>query len=210
MRYFDVWAGDTTTLGRFENTLLSIMESSCPFNPDRQLRDTHFVFCCYNTKRLHEKLAAALIRELKVSDSASTSEIRFSYGITDGLKCMLENYPGDQQLRWYALYRGGIPNSDQKNWDEQKAMIPEGYSVPSLWVAAQACMMHGFKQNPYFRQPGMRLSVGRVTDEIAPGNHLNVGTDFGINMKVGCNPRWFYDGDATRLPGVGIWAVREL
>jgi len=60
------------------------------------------------------------------------------------------------------------------------------------------------------KQPGMRLSTGRVADEIAPGNHLNVGTDFGINMKVGCNPRWFYDGDATRLPGVGIWAVKEL
>ena len=141
----------------------AVLNSPCPFHKDRMIRETHFAFVGLDTVNIIE------LQRL----NPKATEPRF-YSYAPDAWYFNEKFATKEflKLRWYLLLKDIVPGSENKTFDEQKAMLPKEYEVPSAVAeTAKDIFIHkktGIYVNPnrYARTAdlgsgGTRVSVGR-------------------------------------------------
>jgi len=104
-----------------------ILNSSCPFNSDKLVKDTHFAFLGL-TAINGSPLTVAKWLELH----PATGQPKFYFN-NDPWHDVGQPHTdvATMQLRWYLMLKNIIPNSTSKTPEEQVAMLPPEYEVPS-------------------------------------------------------------------------------
>ena len=92
-----------------------------------------------------------------------------------------------------------VPNSEGKNYQEQAAMLSQGYEVPTA-------VEEVLKDILYYRKNGIYLNpkrYARTTDVTSDGHRVDAGPFFGDGLHVN------YDWDDDRWHYVGLAASRK-
>ena len=103
-----------------------ILNSSCPFNSDKLVKDTHFAFLGL-TAINGSPLTVAKWLELH----PATGQPKFYFNNDPWHVGQPHTDVATMQLRWYLMLKDIIPDSTSKTPEEQVAMLPPEYEVPS-------------------------------------------------------------------------------
>jgi len=115
------------------------LNAPCPFHPGKMVRETHFAFVGLDTVSIME------LQKL----NPSSSEPRF-YDYAPNSWYSNEKFAKETlKLRWYLLLKDIVPNSENKTFDEQKAMLPKEYEVPSAVAETAKDFLHYKKTKSY-------------------------------------------------------------
>lgn len=192
----DEWAGlgvtfsgrQAKTIGRFPWNE-EILDSGCPFNPGKAVRETHFAFlglARYNGAITEAHGPLTIMAWQKIHPAESQPRIR--------------SYPpncwySDEQfaavsldLCWHLALKEIVPRSSNTSWADMQGMIPEAYEVPSPVVEVT-------KNFLYYKRTGLYLNR----------NHYGATSaldSFGLRVIVG-----YYSGEAVN---VNRWSGRAL
>lgn len=105
----------------------SVLNSPCPFHTEGQLvKDTHFLFLGID-KTINRKLTVLMLQDF----FPANHKTRFD----DYWGWYLEEEFGKLEtcgFRWYLMLKEIVPNSENKPWAAQQAMLPSEYEVPSV------------------------------------------------------------------------------
>jgi len=178
-----------------------ILNSSCPFNSDKLVKDTHFAFLGL-TAINGSPLTVAKWLELH----PATGQPKFYFNNdpwhvgqphTDVATMM--------QLRWYLMLKNIIPNSTSKTPEEQVAMLPPEYEVPST-IAEVTKDILVFRKTDVRPNPSHWAACTErtvKTDKVSAGRVSCVGgfDGDGLYVDVWC-------GD--RVGSVGLGASRKF
>ena len=125
--------------------MAEILKSQCPFNPGKQVRDTHMLVLIPQTVD-GQPFTLNLLQEL-IGNPKEKAASRSIY--CDAVKDDL----GDKQFgeaHWILMTKDIIPGSRNKTYDDQKQLVQEkevdGYELPSAIEAAASILMHYFKK----------------------------------------------------------------
>ena len=103
-----------------------ILNSSCPFNSGKLVKDTHFAFLGL-TAINGSPLTVAKWLELH----PATGQPKFYFNNDPWHVGQPHTDVATMQLRWYLMLKDIIPDSTSKTPEEQVAMLPPEYEVPS-------------------------------------------------------------------------------
>jgi len=179
----------TVSIGEFPLSD-AVLNSPCPFHPEKMIRETHFAFV---------GLDHVTIAELQKLYPQSGQPRFYSYEDSWYAK---EKFATKEtlKLRWYLLLKDIVPNSENKTFDEQKAMLPKEYEVPSA-VAEIAKNLFAFQKTGSHANPN---HYARTADLASGGYRVDVGgCDAG---GVAVNDFW---GD-RRSAVLGVAASRKF
>lgn len=101
-----------------------LLNSPCPFNPGKTIRETHFAFVGLDT---------ITIMELQRLNPKET-EPRFYVYAPDVWYTREEFARRSMKFRWYLLLREIIPDSECKTFNKQKMLLPKEYEIPTAVV----------------------------------------------------------------------------
>lgn len=172
-----------------------ILASTCPLC-GKTVKDCHFAFL--GLDRLNGKpLNILKLQELH----PATTQPRFASFTPDSWYSKEKFATGTTcDLRWYLLHTNIVPKSEDKTFDEQKAMLPVEYEVPSA-ITEVAKDLLVFKKTGVCANPSR---YGRCTDVDSGGGRVRVGYFGAGGLDVGgC---W---GDG-RCGGIGVSASRKF
>lgn len=173
-----------------------VLNSTCPLCGKRVL-DCHFAFL--GLDRVNGKpLTILKLQEL----FTITAEPRF-YNYTLDARHPKEKFAAEttMSLRWYLLHTNIVPESEDKTYDEQKAMLPAEYEAPSA-ITEVAKDLLVFKKTGVYANPSQ---YGRCADAASGSfHHVRVGNFVPGGLGVG----WCWDG--VRESYIGIAASRKL
>lgn len=167
----------------------AILNSRCPFNPGKMVRETHFAFVGVDTVSVME------LQKL----NPSSSEPRF-YNYAPDSWYSDEKF-ADEKLRlcWYLGLKDIVPNSENKLFDEQEAMLPAEYEVPTAVAETTKDFLvykkTGVYVNPYRWARTATLDSGRR--RVYVGHCIAGGVDV---------YRWF----VGRYDSIGVGAFRKF
>ena len=103
-----------------------VLNSPCPFNSGKLVKDTHFAFL--GTSGISgEPLTVAKWLDLH----PATGQPKFYFNNNPWHKGQPHTDVATTQLRWYLMLKDIAPGSTDKTPEEQGAMLPEGYEVPT-------------------------------------------------------------------------------
>jgi hypothetical protein len=168
----------------------AVLNSPCPFNPGKMIRETHFAFVGVDTitmmelQRLNPK--ATEPRFYSYAPDAWYAKEKFATKIKLG-------------LRWYLLLKEIVPDSENKTYDEQVTMLPAEYEVPSA-VAETAKDLLIYKKTGKYVNPNR---YARTSDVASGGGRVFVGRCDSEGVVVG----YYWDG--ARHDRVGLAAARK-
>ena len=168
------------------------LNAPCPFNPGKMIRETHFAFV---------GLDHVTIAELQKLYPQS-GQPRFYAYMSDDAWYKNEKFASKVTLkpRWYLLLKDIVPNSENKTFEEQQAMLPEEYEVPSA-VAEIAKNLFVFEKSGSHANPNR---YARTADLDSARYRVRVGDCDAGGVYVDC--RW---GD-RRDGYVGVSASRKF
>src|SRR3989344_1409706 len=116
-----ITAKQTTAISEFPWSDATL-NSPCPFHPRKKVHETHFAFMGL------DHITIAELQKLY----PHSGQPRFYPYLPDAW------YSGQEfatkttlALRWYLLLKEIVPGSEKKTFEEQKAMLPKEYEVPS-------------------------------------------------------------------------------
>lgn len=168
------------------------LNAPCPFHPGKMIRETHFAFV---------GLDHVTIAELQKLYPQSGQPRFYSYMAGDAW------YKDEKfankvtlKLRWYLLLKDIVPNSENKTFEEQQAMLPGEYEVPSA-VAETAKDLFVFQKTGSHANPNR---YARTADLGSGRSRVYVGS---------CDARGVYVHDwrgDDRGDGVGVSASRKF
>jgi hypothetical protein len=121
-----------------------VLNSPCPFNPDKMVRETHFAFV---------GLDHVTIAELQKLYPQSGQPRFYSY--EDSWYVYVKEKFATKTtlaLRWYLLLKDIVPGSENRTFEEQQAMLPREYEVPSA-VAETAKNLFVFQKTGKHANP---------------------------------------------------------
>jgi hypothetical protein len=146
-----------------------VLNAPCPFKKGKSIKDTHFAFL--GLDRVHGKYLTILQWHKFCPGSGQPCVGAY---LPDG--CHNENFANQRTcgFRWYLMPLEVVPDSKDKTFDEQKAMLPQEYEVPSAVEEMTKCFLY-FKKNGVYLNS--EISV-RVKDTTRKGNRVQIG-DFG-------------------------------
>lgn len=172
-----------------------VLNGPCPFNKSKAVRETHFAFLGVD-KLNGSPLTITKFQELH---PASGQPKFYSYAPSSWYTGHPFAVDKTMKLRWYLLLKDIVPNSTSTNWNNQKAMLPAEYEVPT---AVEETAKDLFTQRKTGVYPNLKV-YARVDDLSSDGYRVYVGVchDGGVNV-VG----WGDDGG----DGVGLGASRKL
>ena len=158
----------------------AVLNSPCPFNPGKMVRETHFAFA---------GLENITIMELKKMNPKET-EPRF-YSYAQYAWYFNEKFATKTSLaaRWYLMLRGIVPGSENRTFNDQKAMLPPEYEIPSA-VAEVAKDILMFKKTGVYANPSR---YARTADVVSHGLRVDVG-GFGPGGLI-VDRNWDVSGD---------------
>lgn len=143
-----------------------VLTSNCPLC-NKTVKDCHFTFL--GLDRLNnEPLTILKLQELH----PRAFQTRFmSYGSDSWYYNEKFATETTMDLRWYLLHIKGVPKSENKTYNEQKAMLPRGYEVPStVTELTKNLLIH--------RKTGLHMNFNRF-------NRCNDITSEGYQVEVG-------------------------
>jgi len=153
-----------------------ILNSPCPFHKDQMIRETHFAFLGLDT---------VTIMELQRLNPKET-EPRFYFYAPDSWYSRQEFATTTTLVfRWYLLLKDVVPNSEGKPFDEQKAMLPKEYEVPSaIAETAKDFLIHKktgvyVNTNRYARTADLDSHGSRVFVGYCDAEGVDVNNDWG-------------------------------
>lgn len=100
----------------------AVLNAPCPFHKGKMIRETHFAFV---------GLDRVSIMELQKLNPKATEPRFYQYGSDAWYRNEKFATKVNLKFRWYLLLKDVIPGSENKTFDEQVAMLPEGYEVPT-------------------------------------------------------------------------------
>ena len=179
------------------------LNSPCPFNSGKLVKDSHFAFLGIPGIINGQPLTVAKWLELY----PATGQPKFYFDTDPWHVGQPHTDVATMQLRWYLMLKDIVPGSTMKTPEEQVAMLPEGYEVPTT-------IMEVTKDILVFRKTGERPNGSRwaactertvETDKVSAGRVSCVGcfNESGLNVTY-----WFgaRGGDvglgASRMPGM--------
>jgi hypothetical protein len=156
-----------------------VLNSTCPFHPDKRVRDTHFGFLGLRT--LHGN-PLTILQWCNVSVGSPTvmypSDKLEGYDFIKRKRC---------KFRWYLSLREPVPHSQSKTWDEQVALLPENYEAPSAVceLTKQVLYYRSTNRCPYTPNDQNWNGYGlRCRDEIRLGQQRRFAT-ITVNKRSG-------------------------
>ena len=172
-----------------------ILNAPCKFVKGKAVKDTHFAFL--GMERFNgQPLAIMKLQELHPANGqprfysyapdAWYSKEKFATSIT-------------MKLRWYLLLKDIVPGSENMTFDEQKAMLPEEYEVPSA-VAEIAKDLLVFKKTGIYANPSR---YARTEDVSSDGRRVYAGICVAYGVRVN-------DGDDYCSDFIGVGASRKF
>lgn len=152
---------------------LSILDEKCRFYPDKLVRDTHCLFLgvdisCYGWEDYLCKrgVTGRYDKPLIVSSS-------YSLGMTAHLQ--------NCHYAWYLMLEGAVPSSAGKTLEEQLALLPHGYRLPSMMEMLTHRALYFAKEGELFSADNDAASF-RCLDE--PGMTFDPKQDsWGISIS---------------------------
>ena len=167
------------------------LNSPCPFNPGKMIRETHFAFVGVDSITMME------LQRL----NPQATEPRF-YSYTPDAWYAKEKFATKTKLglRWYLLLKDIVPGSENKTFEEQQAMLPKEYKVPSA-VAETAKDLLIYKKTGKYVNPNR---YARTSDLDSGGYRVYVGNCGAGGVSVYC---WH---DDYRYGFVGVGACRKF
>jgi len=170
----------------------TILNSPCPFHPGKIVRETHFAFMGVDT---------VSIMELQKLNPRET-EPRF-YRYAPDAWYTNEQFANEVtlRLRWYLLLKDIVPNSENKTFDEQKAMLPKEYEVPSAVVETAKDLLI-YKKTGIYVNPDR---YARTADLDSDRSRVDVGGCGAGGVLVD-----YYRWDDLRRACIGVAASRKF
>jgi len=143
--------GDVGEVPPIPEVMPEILKSQCPFNPGKQVRDTHMLVLIPQTVD-GQPFTLNLLQEL-IGNPKEKAASRFKeYSRFKDYHDAVKDDLGDKQFgeaHWILMTKDIIPGSRNKKYREQKQLVQEkevgGYELPSAIEAAASILMHYFK-----------------------------------------------------------------
>lgn len=174
-----------------------VLNGPCSFNKGKTVRETHFAFLGVD-KLNGSPLTITKFQELH---PASGQPKFYSYAPSS---CWYTGHPfavdKTMKLRWYLLLKDIVPNSTSTSWNDQKAMLPAEYEVPTA-VEETAKDLYVPRQTGGV-YPNLKV-YARVDDLSSDGDRVHVGDCHDGSVGV---DYWNDDGYSF----VGLGASRKL
>jgi len=123
-----------------------ILNSPCPFNLGKKVKDTHFAFLGISNIN-SQPLTVAKWLELH----PATGQPKFYFNTNPWHMGQPHTDVATMQLRWYLMLKGIVPNSTKKTPEEQALMLPKNYEIPTTIEEVS-------KNIIFFRKTGERLN----------------------------------------------------
>ena len=166
----------------------NVLNSPCPLNSGKLVKDTHFAFLGISGIN-GSPLTVAKWLELH----PATGQPKFYFNNDPWHVGQPYTDVATMQLRWYLMLRDIVPGSMSKTPEEQVAMLPEGYEVPTT-------IMEVTKDILVFRKTGERPNGSRwaactertvKTDKVSAGGVSCVGSfdEGGLGVDGWFGPR---------------------
>jgi hypothetical protein len=169
------------------------LNAPCPFHPGKMIRETHFAFV---------GLDHVTIAELQKLYPQSGQPRFYSYMSGDAW------YKNEKfankvtlKLRWYLLLKDIVPNSENKTFEEQQALLPGEYEVPSA-VAETAKNLFVFQKTGSHANPNR---YARTADLDSDRYRVGVGCCGAEGVGV-----YYWSDDDRRVGSVGVSASRKF
>ena len=173
-----------------------VLNAPCPFVKGKSVKETHFAFLGIDLI----KGKSLTILEWQKIHPASGQPRFFSYAPDNWYaKEKFGNEP-TCGFRWYLMPLEIVPNSTDKTYKEQVAMLPADYKVPMAIEEVTKDIL-------YYRKNGIYLNPsrwGRCQDVTSGGGRVGVG-GFGAG---GLGVRGYWDG--IRSDSIGLAASRKF
>ncbi len=169
----------------------AVLNSPCPFNPGKMIRETHFAFVGLDT---------VSIMELQKLNPKATEPRFYQYGSDAWYRNEKFGTKVTLKFRWYLLLKDIVPGSENKTLDEQQAMLPKEYEVPTA-VEETA------KDFLIFKKTGTYVNsnrYARTADLLSDGYRVYVGHCDANGVDVD------YWDDGNRDGSVGLSASRKF
>lgn len=172
-----------------------VLNSPCPFNKGKLVKDTHFAFL--GLAGLNgQPLTVAKLIELH----PATGQPKFYFNTDPWHVGQPHTDVATMQLRWYLLLKDIVPGSTDKTPEEQMAMLPPEYEVPTTIVETSKDIL-------VFKKTGERPNESRwaactertvKTDKASAGYVSCVGYfgEFGLGV-------YFWYGHRSGYFGLG-------
>ncbi|MDD5032693.1 MAG: hypothetical protein PHC85_01035 [Candidatus Pacebacteria bacterium] len=180
-----------------------VLNSPCPFNKGKLVKDTHFAFL--GLSRINgAPLTVAKWLELH----PATEQPKFYFNNDPWHVGQPHTDVATMQLRWYLMLKDIVPDSTSKKPEEQVAMLPEGYEVPTTIAETTKDIL-------VFRKTGNRPNSSRwaaCTERIVKTDKVAAGSVGGVSCVGGFGEDGLRVGgwDGDRGYGVGVGASRRL
>ncbi|MGO9010643.1 MAG: hypothetical protein ACLQPN_11115 [Bryobacteraceae bacterium] len=169
----------------------TVLNAPCSFHKGKMVRETHFAFVGVDSitmmelQRINPKSEEP--RFYSYAPDAWYSEQRFATAET-------------LKLRWYLLLKDIVPGSEKKTFDEQSAMLPPEYEVPSAVVETAKDLLVYKKTGIYVN----RNRYARTASLASGGSRVIVGPCDAVGIAV--SGAW----DCYHYDPVGVGASRKF
>jgi len=173
----------------------SVLTGSCPFNPGKQIKDTHFAFLGI-TGINGQPLTVAQWNVIH----PPTGQPKFYFNSNPWHAGQPYADTATLELKWYLLLKEIVPNSTGKTPGDQVAMLPAEYETPTTIAEVTKDILA-------FRKLSVRLNHSRwaactertiKTAQIDAGRVSCVGVFGGYGLLVS-----YWDGRVSDSVGVG-------
>ena len=162
----------------------ALLNSPCPFHPGKMIRETHFAFVGL------DHVTIAELQELY----PQSGQPRFNSYMSGDAWYKNERFAKEVtlKLRWYLLLKDIVPKSENKTFEEQQAMLPVEYEVPSA-VAETAKDLFVFQKTGRYANPDRFARTADLADRLrvyvgcfdATGVYVSSSLDDGRRGSVG-------------------------
>jgi len=173
-----------------------VLNGPCLFNKGKLVKDTHFAFLGV------DKLNGSPLTIMKFQElhPASGQPKFYSYAPSSWYHQQAFATDKTMKLRWYLLLKNIVPNSTSTSWNDQKAMLPAEYEIPT---AVEETAKDLYAQRKTGIYPNLKV-YARVDDTSSDGSRVGVGYCCCGSVGVGS---WYVNGDYYY---VGLGASRKL
>lgn len=177
-----------------------VLNSPCPFNKGKLVKDTHFAFL--GLSRINGA-PLTVVKWLELHPA--TGQPKFHFDTDPWHTGQPHTDVATMQLRWYLLLKDIVPDSTEKTPEEQSAMLPPEYEVPST-IAEVTKDILTFRKTGVHPNPSRWAACAErtvKTDKVSAGLVSCVSSFGERGLDV---DRW----SGYRLDCVGLGASRKF
>ncbi len=179
---------------------LDLLNSPCPFNFGKRIKDTHFAFL-----GLPDINGVPLTVAQWIKLHPQTGQLKFYHHTNPWHQGQLYTDKITLQLRWYLLLKEIILNSTNKTPEEQLVLLPPEYEIPTT-IAEVSKNLFVFKKTGIRSNGSVYAACAERTIQTSSSSASNVSCVGDFERSGLC----VYDWHGRRLSNVGLGASRKL